>query len=489
MESIWNFIVELFTTPITLYIINALLIITVIFNERKSSSAILAWIMVMTFIPVLGFILYLVLNQNISRRKINKMTENEEKIISSAIRTQMESMDDGTYQFNSESTEKWKHLIKLNHVYGSSYYTQDNEIELITDGNQLMKALVEDIKKAKKSVNVEFFIIKRDKTGRDFIDVLTQKAREGVEVRLLMDALGSRYITRGVLSDYLAAGGKVGYFFKPKFIFLGLKLNYRNHRKITVIDHKIAYIGGYNVAKEYVGKKKKFGYWRDTHIKIQGSSVHDLNARFVLDWRFTTKEKIEVLTEAESVSMWKMGNKGVQILSSGPEDPKEEIKRAFMKMITYAERNVYVQTPYFVPDQSILESLKMASQSGADVRVMIPCMPDHPFVYWATYSYIGELLRSGARVWIYDNGFLHAKTLVVDGEVASVGSTNFDNRSFRLNFETNAIIYDQEFARQMEKTFENDMLKGHELTLAQYNKRSIIIRLKEVVSRLLSDIL
>lgn len=281
----------------------------------------------------------------------------------------------------------------------------------------------------------------------------------------------------------------MGYFFKPKFIFLGLKLNYRNHRKITVIDNKIAYIGGYNVAKEYVGKKKKFGYWRDTHIKIQGSSVHDLNARFVLDWRFTTKEKIEVLTEAESVSMWKMGNKGVQILSSGPEDPKEEIKRAFMKMITYAERNVYVQTPYFVPDQSILESLKMASQSGADVRVMIPCMPDHPFVYWATYSYIGELLRSGARVWIYDNGFLHAKTLVVDGEVASVGSTNFDNRSFRLNFETNAIIYDQEFARQMEKTFENDMLKGHELALAQYNKRSIIIRLKEVVSRLLSDIL
>ena len=250
MESIWNFIVELFTTPITLYIINALLIITVIFNERKSSSAILAWIMVMTFIPVLGFILYLVLNQNISRRKINKMTENEEKVISSAIRTQMESMDGGTYQFNSESTEKWKHLIKLNHVYGSSYYTQDIEIELITDGNQLMKALVEDIKKAKKSVNVEFFIIKRDKTGRDFIDVLTQKAREGVEVRLLMDALGSRYITRGVLSDYLAAGGKVGYFFKPKFIFLGLKLNYRNHRKITVIDNKIEYIGGYNVAKE-----------------------------------------------------------------------------------------------------------------------------------------------------------------------------------------------------------------------------------------------
>lgn len=488
MEIIWNFITGLFSSPITLYIINALLIITVIFNERKSSSAILAWIMVMTFIPVLGFVLYLVLNQNISRRRINRMTEKEERVTSNALRKQIESMDEGTYEFNSESTEKWKHLIKLNHVYGRSYYTQDNHIELITDGEQLLDMLFEDIKNAKESINVEFFIIKKDKIGRKFIEALTQKAREGVEVRLMMDALGSRYITKGVLKDYLKAGGKVGYFFKPKFIFLGLKLNYRNHRKIAVIDSKVAYTGGYNIAKEYVGKKKKFGYWRDTHVRIEGGSVYDLNARFILDWRFTTREKIEAVPTA-ALSTDRAGNKGIQIVSCGPENPKEEIKRGFMRMITYAEKNVYVQTPYFVPDQSILESLKMAAQSGADVRVMIPCKPDHPFVYWATYSYVGELLRSGARVWIYDNGFLHAKTLVVDGEVSSVGSTNFDNRSFRLNFETNAFVFDEDFSKQMEHTFEQDMLKSHELTLEDYNKRSIIIRLKEVVSRLLTDIL
>ena len=158
-------------------------------------------------------------------------------------------------------------------------------------------------------------------------------------------------------------------------------------------------------------------------------------------------------------------------------------------MFTYAEKNVYVQTPYFVPDQSIVESLKMAAQSGIDVRIMIPCMPDHMFVYWATYAYVGELLRSGARVFIYDNGFLHSKTLVVDGEVASVGSTNFDNRSFRLNFETNAFIFDSEFALKKGDTFRRDMASGHELTLEQYNKRSPIIRIKEAVSRLLADIL
>lgn len=488
METIWNFIVDLFTTPITLYVINTLLILTVIFNERKSASAILAWIMVMTFIPVLGFLLYLVLNQNISRRKINRMTENEEQIFNQAITRQMEQMDRGEYEFSCASTEKWTHLIKLNHVYASSYYTQDNKIELITDGSRLMEMLTADIRRAQKSVNVEFFIIKRDKVGRAFIDVLTEKARQGVEVRLLMDALGSRYMTKGVLKDYLAAGGKVGYYFKPKLIFIGLKLNYRNHRKITVIDDEIAYTGGYNIAKEYVGKKKKFGYWRDTHIKVRGSSVHALNARFVMDWRFATKEKLVVKPETDSTAL-APGTSGVQIVSCGPEDPKEEVKRGFMRMITFAEKNVYVQTPYFVPDQSIIESLKMAAQSGADVRIMIPCMPDHPFVYWATYAYIGELLRSGARAWIYDNGFLHAKTLVVDGEVGSVGSTNFDNRSFRLNFETNAFIYDSDFARQMEETFENDMKLSHELTLEAYNRRSLIIRLKEVISRLLTDIL
>lgn len=487
MENFLNFITANLNTYMILYIINALLVIAVIFSERKSPSAILAWIMIMTFVPVVGIFFYLVLNQNISRRKINKMTDKEEQVISNALKKQVKAMDEGTFEFNSDTAVKWKHLIKLNHVYGKSYYTQDNKVDLYTDGKDFMRALGEDIEKAKENINVEFFIVKNDKIGRGFIDLLTKKAREGVEVRLLMDAMGSRQIRKKVLKDYLEAGGKVGYFFKPKFFFLGLKLNYRNHRKIVVIDNKVAYTGGYNIAKEYVGQKKKFGYWRDTHARIEGGAVYDLNSRFLMDWRFTTKEKIEVVPTMFNNTSHEA--KGIQIVSCGPEAPKEEVKRGFMRMITYAEKNVYVQTPYFVPDPSILESLKMAAQSGVDVRVMIPCMPDHMFVYWATYSYVGELLRSGARVWIYDNGFLHAKTLVVDSEVGTVGSTNFDIRSFRLNFETNAFVFDDDFAKQMEETFEKDMKMSHELTLEEYNKRSIIIRIKEVVSRLLSDIL
>ena len=252
METIINFIVGMYESSIALYVINILLIFTVIFNERKAPSATLAWIMILTFIPIVGFIFYLVFNQNLSRSKISRLTENEKLVAGGALRKQMVAMDRGEYEFNSDSAVRWKHLIKLNQVYGKAYYTQNNGIKLFTDGKMLLESIIEDIEAAKETINVEYYILKRDKIGRRFINVLTEKAAQGVQVRLLLDALGSRYINKGFLKDYLNAGGKVGYFFKPKFIFFGVRFNYRNHRKIVVIDDKIAYTGGYNVAKEYV---------------------------------------------------------------------------------------------------------------------------------------------------------------------------------------------------------------------------------------------
>ena len=300
--------------------------------------------------------------------------------------------------------------------------------------------------------------------------------------------MGSRQINDRVLGDFIRAGGKRAYFFPPKLKFINVRFNYRNHRKLAVIDGSIGYIGGFNIAREYLGMKKKFGFWRDTHLRVTGNCVHDINARFLLDWRFASKEKL-VLSQAFYSDVIDGGKSGVQIVSSGPDSQRVAVKRAYMKMITSARKNVYLQTPYFVPDESILESLKMAAQSGVDVRIMIPCMPDHIFVYWATYSYVGELIQSGGRAYIYDNGFLHAKTLMVDGEVASVGSANFDRRSFVLNFEANAIIYDAREARKLEAIFEKDMESCHELTRELYAERSLWIRCKEGVARLLSDIL
>lgn len=472
-----------------IYSINLVIAFTIIFLERKNPSATLAWMLVLFLFPVGGLIFYLILSQNISRQKIYRLSDSEKKMIGSSLRQQMTEITEDRFPFENETAAKWKHMVKLNLVYGLSYLTQDNEIELLCDGKTMYHRLLRDIKNAKESIDVEYYIIKDDMVGRKFLRVLTQKAEEGVEVRLLMDALGCRFINDYKLKDFLAAGGKAAYFFKPKLKCLNFKLNYRNHRKIVVIDKAIGYMGGFNIANEYLGFKKKFGYWRDTHIRIRGGSVIDLAGIFVMDWRFASKEKVE-LTKSLFMQGDAVGGKSpVQIVSCGPNSVREEIKRSMMKMITYAEERVYLQTPYFIPDSSMLESLKMAAQSGVDVRIMIPCMPDHIFVYWATIAYCGELIKSGARVFIYDNGFLHAKTMVVDGEVATVGSANFDRRSFKLNFEANAFVYDRPFAAKMEAQFLEDMQQSHELTLEDYSKRTLIIKFKEAISRLLSDIL
>lgn len=469
-------------------IINILIALAIIFLERKDTSATLAWIMVLLFIPILGTIFYIVFSQNISRQKIFRLYENEEEMISASLKKQSEAIGEGTFEFENKIAAKWTDLIKLNQSCSHAYFTQDNSIELFIDGKEKMKALFDDIENAKSYVNVQYFIIKKDIVGDAFLKLLIRKAMEGVEVRLLVDALGSRGINKELVRELKESGGQYAEFFPSKFKLFNTKLNYRNHRKIVIIDNEIGYVGGFNIAREYVGLKRKFGYWRDTHLKIRGGSVLDLNARFLLDWRSATREKFnmeEVFMEEQEGS----GNIGVQIVSSGPDNTREEIKHGFFKMITSAKKSIYIQTPYFVPDAPILEGLKMAAQSGVEVNVMIPCMPDHMFVYWATYSYVAELMEEGANVYIYDNGFLHAKVLAVDDEICTVGSTNFDRRSFKLNFEANAFIYDAEFTSKIVDSFKEDIKLSHKLTQELYDQRGSWIKIKEVFSRILSDVL
>lgn len=473
---------------IAIYVINVLIAISIIFLERKNPSSTLAWILVLFFLPIVGAVFYIVFAQNLSRKKIYKLTTSESRVIRDSLKEQIKEMDNNSFIYANNAVVTWRHMIKLNQVYGDSFLTQNNNIEIYTDGKKLFNEMLKDIKNAKYSVSVMYFIIKDDMVGKKFLDALIEKAKEGIQVRLLVDALGSRRMNKARIKEFKKHGGKVAYFFKPRFKYFTLNINYRNHRKIMVIDEEVAYTGGFNVANEYLGFKKKFGNWRDTHIRLVGGAVQDLNAIFILDWRFASKEAYE-LEEVYYSPISQEGQSPVQIVMSGPNSQKEEIKRAMMRMITYAENKIYLQTPYFVPDLSMLESLKMAAQSGVDVRIMIPSIPDHMFVYWANYSYCGELIKSGARVFIYEDGFLHAKTLVVDGQVATVGSANFDRRSFKLNFETNAFIYDKGFSKKMEKIFLDDMKKGSELTLDIYEKRSKLTKIKEAVSRLLSDIL
>ena len=471
-----------------LYALNFIIAFTVIFLERKNPSKTLAWIMVLFLLPGFGIFFYFMFSQNISRQKIFRLTTFEEANISNSLFHQMSDIKNGLFTFARPEAEKWRDMIRLNQTYGSSYFTQDNDLEIFTDGNDKFRALFDDIRHARHSIHIMYYILKPDETGMALMELLTKKANEGVKVRLLVDALGGRCLSQEHFRRLREAGGQVAMFFPPRWKWINLKLNYRNHRKIVVIDSEVGYIGGFNVANEYVGKSKKFGNWRDTHLRLTGGCVQDLDARFVLDWRFASGENL-VMAHSFYPLIETNRTTGIQIISCGPDSPSTEVRTAYLKMITSAKKSICIQTPYFIPDDSIFESLKMAAMSGVDVRIMIPCMPDHMFVYWATYYYCGLLLNSGVKVYTYDNGFLHAKTITVDDEICSVGSTNFDIRSFSLNFEANAMIYDCDVASQMREIFEEDMLQSTQLTKQSYRNRSIIIKFKESVSRLLSDLL
>lgn len=471
-----------------LFLVNLIIALTIIFLERKNPSATLAWIMILFLVPVAGIIFYFLFSQNIARQRIFRLNKYEEAVISASLNEQISSIEQGAVIFTNPESKKWHDMIRLHQTYGKAFFTQDNRISVLTDGKYKLECLLEDIKHATKTINIMYYIVKNDGAGRMLIEALTEKAMQGIEVRLLLDALGSRQIKKKQLKTFVGAGGRYALFFPPKLKVLNMKLNYRNHRKLVVIDGEIGYLGGFNVGNEYLGKVKKFGYWRDTHLRLVGSCVQDMNARFILDWRFAAKENL-VLSQAYYSAAPHAGTTGVQIVSSGPDSTKEEVKHGYLKMIASAKKNIYIQTPYFVPDASILELLKTAALSGIDVRIMIPCKPDHMFVYWATYSYVGILLNAGAKVYIYDNGFLHAKTLCVDGEVASIGSANFDIRSFRLNFEANAFIYDAGEVYKLEAIFEADITQSHQLTPELYQQRPLMIKLKESLFRLLSDLL
>jgi cardiolipin synthase len=304
-----------------------------------------------------------------------------------------------------------------------------------------------------------------------------------------MDAFGSRFMIRcKKVKELKAVGGKVGVFFASKIPLINMKVNFRNHRKMVIIDGEIGYIGGFNVGNEYLGLDERMGNWRDNHLRIEGSAVDSLQLRFLLDWRTTNTEQVENF-ESSFVFQEDKDGQTVQIVASGPDQEWEQIKYGYLKMINSAKESIYIQTPYFVPDDSMLEALKIAALSGIDVKIMIPDKPDHMFVYWATYSYLGEVINAGGKGYLYNNGFLHSKTIIVDGKIASVGSANIDVRSFKLNFEANAFVYDHDFAGELRKEFDKDLEVSLLVDEKKYESRGRIIKIKESISRLLSPIL
>ena len=480
-----------FTTLITVTAcINFLLLIVMVFLERRKLQTIIAWLTVLTFLPIFGFLLYIIFGSGLSirtRRMIRKKAISESDILKN-----IENIDSLANAKVEGIARDEMSSINLCMKYGS-YPLPGNDIQIYCNGLEKMQALKEDILNAKNSINLEYYIFEDDLTGKEFLNLLCQKAREGVEVRLIYDSIGSRKAPRRFFNKLKKAGGQVAEFFPPfmHIRLINLKLNYRNHRKIAVIDGRIGYTGGINIRDDHMGLDKKLRPWRDTHIRIEGSGVYALQNIFLDDWRYAKKEyckPIEYIEKGYFPAPKICGDALVQVIASGPDSSVQKIKEAYVKLITNAKKRVYIQTPYFIPDDVFFSALRIAVASGVDVRIMVPRKPDKRTVYLATLSYLKEMADMGIRVFLYD-GFLHSKAIVIDDMVSTIGSANMDERSYNQNFEINAFIYDKQTAETLKQAFLKDMDHCSEITLDAWRARSRWERFKESIARLFSPLM
>lgn len=485
MENLPLSLFEIVLTAI--YLINFILVVDLIFRGKRNIDNTLTWIVILVLVPPVGFILYAMFGRSIAKKNMFSVKEKEDKVIKDKILESYVEIESNLDPYLDENKDIIYTLANSN----NAHFTADNDVDIYPESNLFFNSLLEELKKAEEYINIQFYIFKDDRIGKEIIEILKEKAQSGVEVRLLYDAVGGRNLSRKAVKEMKEAGVQVANFFPSFLNIINFNINFRNHRKIVVIDGKVGFVGGFNVGDEYLGRDPKFGEWRDTHIKLTGSCVIDLSMRFLLDWRYTTKENLDLAKYFTKKREKSTGNVGIQIVSSGPDITElDEIKYGYMKMIQKARDYVYIQSPYLILDKTLMETLKVACLSGVDVRIMIPSKPDHPFVYWASYSYAGELLDYGAKIYTYgEDAFLHAKTIVYDDSVASIGTANMDIRSFELNFEVNAFIYSEEKAREQRMIFEKDIENSREITKEIYESRSTYIKIKESISRLLSPVL
>lgn len=473
-------------------VINVILSGLVVFFERRNPASTWAWLLVLLFIPIFGFLVYMIFGRNSKREKMFQEKEKNDQAVyykylfhdvhsAEKVKQQKEFIENKGKLVEADYVTDLAHL----HLNSGNWMTFNNQVEYFNSGKEKFEALVQDIRNAKKFIHLEYYIWRGDRLGTRLVEELAKKAAEGVEVRILYDGIGNSRLPRYFFDKLHAAGGYTAAFL-PRFV---VRLNYRNHRKLAVIDGEIGYIGGFNVGDEYLGIVKRYGPWRDTHLRFRGDAIDQMQMRFIKDWNFTAKNGIIQLSEKYFPKRVQFDGVRTQIVSSGPDTQWKNVRNGYFKMMNEAESHIYLTTPYFVPDDGIFEALRVAALSGLDVRIIIPGNPDHFFVYWASMSYLGELLEAGVKVYQYERGFIHAKVLTIDGTVASVGSANMDIRSFDLNFEVNAFMYDEEITRVLEDDFKNDLRSCVEITKEWYHRRRWWFKVHEAIARLVSPML
>ncbi len=480
---------------IVIFALNILMLLTMIFVERKQPQTIFSWFVVMTLLPVFGFFLYILFGGGLSirtrllMRRKKRYTTDYYKYLS------WQKIDFEKEKENNERFDYAYDLIKFVKSCDESTFSTDNKVDLFLNGEEKIKKLKEDLLKAKESINLEYYIFGDDIVGKEIMQILCDKARSGVKVRLIYDSVGCLGTPRRFFRKLKKAGGEVAEFFPP---FMGIRLinfkvNYRNHRKIVIIDGKIGYTGGINIRDDHMGRKKRLSPWRDTHIRVEGRVVWDLQNVFFNDWRCVKRLKMNAKELVENgyftESAFKdFGDIGAQVITSGPEIPQKYIEDAYIKMISLAKKRIYIQTPYFIPDEIFLKTLLLAKRSGVDVKVMIPLKPDKKSVYYVTLSFIKQLLDEDIEVYFY-NGFIHSKTLLVDDLAIAIGTCNMDNRSFNLNFEITTLLYNKEFVNLNKEVFENDIKNSKKITLKYFNRKFFTSKMMQAIFRLFSPLM
>jgi len=466
---------------VAVYVYTILTTISMLLMENRNPVKSIAWIVVLILVPIVGFVFYMFLGRNyrkriiISRRSIEKS-----KIDKTSPVANME------YASTDHFPEKFKTIATLAYNSSDANLYKNNSLKIYTNGKQLFDDIFTDIKNAKKHIHLDYYIFNSDEIGNKMIDLLISKAKENVEIRVIIDDVGSWHMKKSAIKKMENAGIEIKEFLRVGLPFLSSKVNYRNHRKILVIDGIIGYTGGMNIADRYV-HGLEWGKWRDTHVKIEGNAVHGLQRTFLSDWYFVTRNFL-----TDPIYYPQMQGPGeclVQVVTSGPDTIWESIMQIYFSTITQAKKYVYIQTPYFLPNDSIITALQTAALGGIDVRLILPERSDAKFALLGSYSYLDEMLKAGVKIYFFKPGFIHSKMIVVDDELMTVGSANMDFRSFEQNFEINLLVYDGNIAKSMREIFETDQQHTEQLDISVWKNRPKRQKVSESIARLFSPLL
>lgn len=465
--------------------LSVIFIAFVIFLENRHPTQTLTWLVVLGSFPLVGFFFYLLFGRNYRKEKMYRKKYFLDKQAFLNVEGENDPRSEEKLGLMGEHQAR---LFTLAQKLGNSPISFDTSTKVLTNGEETFHHILEQLNKARHHIHMEYYIVRDDVIGQEIKKVLIQKAAHGVKIRFLYDAVGSWKLSNKYIKELRNAGIETVCFGPVKVPFLNNKFNFRNHRKIIVIDGTIGFVGGLNIGDEYLGRNKNYGFWRDTHLMVRGEAVRSLQLIFLQDWYYMTNHSF-LTAEYLSPQIDEKNHGGVQLIAGGPDNEWSVIKNIFFSMITSAKESVWIASPYFIPDEDIFSAIKVAALSGIDVRLLVPNRPDKRIVFHASRSYFPELLEAGVKVYEYERGFMHSKIVIVDHELASIGTSNMDMRSFHLNFEVNAFLFRTKSTQKLVAEYINDLEYAKQLELTSFNKRHIGLRLIESTARLLSPLL